>query len=45
LASEDLSRGDIDLTVDGLRMSDRILGQAGARKSGRSAPKPTSDGK
>lgn len=43
LASEDLSRGDVDLTVDGLRMSDRILGQPAARKSGRSAPKPASD--
>lgn len=43
LASEDLSRGDVDLTVDGLRMSDRILGQPAARKGRRSAPKPTPD--
>lgn len=40
VASEALSRGDVDLTVEGLRLSDRILGQPAARKSARSAAKP-----
>jgi flagellar assembly protein FliH len=43
LASDDLARGDVDLAVDGLRMSDRILGQPAPRKSARTAPKPRSD--
>lgn len=40
LATEELLRGDVDLTVEGLRLSDRILGQPAARKGTRAAPKP-----
>ena len=43
VTSPELSRGDVDLTVDGLRISDRILGQPTRRKSGRASPKPTQD--
>lgn len=43
LPSEELSRGDVDLAVDGLRLSDRILGQPAARKPARAARKPTVD--
>lgn len=41
VAAQDLSRGDVDLAVDGLRLSDRILGQAPPRKAARVTPKPT----
>lgn len=41
VAAQDLSRGDVDLAVDGLRLSDRILGQVPPRKAARVTPKPT----
>jgi flagellar assembly protein FliH len=41
----ELSRGDVDLAVDGLRLSDRILGQPAPRKAARAAPKPKMDTK
>ncbi|MDA0963361.1 MAG: FliH/SctL family protein, partial [Proteobacteria bacterium] len=40
IASDDLARGDVDLAVDGLRMSDRILGQPATRTAARAARKP-----
>ncbi|WP_439138957.1 FliH/SctL family protein [Roseicyclus sp.] len=43
VTSVELSRGDVDLVVDGLRLSDRILGQPAARKKARSAAKPKAD--
>lgn len=39
----DLSRGDVDLAVDGLRLSDRIIGRAAPRKTARVTPKPTEE--
>lgn len=42
VAAPELSRGDVDLTVEGLRLSDRILGQPAPRKARRSAPTPKS---
>lgn len=44
VASVELSRGDVDLSVDGLRLSDRILGQPASRKTARAARKPKADG-
>lgn len=41
VAAQDLSRGDVDLAVDGLRLSDRILGPAPPRKAARVTPKST----
>lgn len=43
VASEDLQRGDVDLAVEGLRLSDRIMGQPASRKGRRPAAKPASD--
>lgn len=37
LAAQDLSRGDVELSVDGLRLSDRIMGQPGGRGGARAA--------
>jgi flagellar assembly protein FliH len=41
VAAQDLSRGDVDLAVDGLRLSDRILSPAPPRKAARVTPKST----
>lgn len=41
--SAELLRGDVDLAMDGLRLSDRILGQPAPRKSARAARKPKVD--
>lgn len=43
VTSAELSRGDVDLVVDGLRLSDRILGQPARRKTARAAAKPEQD--
>ena len=43
VTSAELSRGDVDLVVDGLRISDRILGQPARRKGTRAAAKPEQD--
>ncbi|MDA0186318.1 MAG: FliH/SctL family protein [Proteobacteria bacterium] len=43
VTSAELSRGDVDLVVDGLRLSDRILGQPTRRKTARAAAKPEQD--
>jgi len=43
VTSDVLSRGDVDLAVDGLRISDRILGQPARRKSSRASAAPTQD--
>ncbi|WP_213685034.1 FliH/SctL family protein [Roseicyclus sp.] len=43
VTSAELSRGDVDLVVDGLRISDRILGQPARRKTARAAAKPEQD--
>lgn len=41
--SAELLRGDVELTMDGLRLSDRILGQTAPRKSARAVRKPKVD--
>lgn len=41
--SVELSRGDVDLVVEGLRLSDRIMGQSAPRKTARAATKPKTD--
>jgi flagellar assembly protein FliH len=41
--SVELSRGDVDLAVEGLRLSDRIMGQSAPRKAARAASKPKTD--
>lgn len=43
LPSAELSRGDVDLAVEGLRLSDRIMGQSAPRKTARAATKPKTD--
>jgi len=43
VTAQDLSRGDVDLTVGGLRLSDHILGQPAPRKTTRVNPKQTAE--